>query len=174
MTRAPWVALLALAGCSESVPVAPPVIHYGQDLCALCSMIITDDRFAAALVCEGRPGQRQGLEARAFDDVGCLLGDESRNPDRAVAGRWVRDFRSDRWHVADTAVYVQSRQLHSPMAFGLAACADRASAQRLADEFPGELLDFDTAGRRFEANTLILKPGSPADSAPATPGHEQP
>jgi nitrous oxide reductase accessory protein NosL len=106
--------------------------------------------------------------------VGCLLRDESLNPDRAVAGRWVRDFRSDRWQVADTAAYLQSRQLHSPMAYGLAACADRESAQRLAAEFPGEILDFDIARRRFEARTLILAPGSPAESPSATLGHDRP
>jgi nitrous oxide reductase accessory protein NosL len=154
MSRALLVVVVALGGCSQSVPVAPPLIHYGQDLCDVCSMIITDDRFAAAMVCEGPKGR----EARAFDDVGCLIHDETLNPDRVVEGRWVRDFRSDRWLVAGTAVYLQSEQLHSPMAFGLAACENRETAQRLAEEFPGELLDLDTARRRFDADTLILAP----------------
>lgn len=166
--------LLLLGGCSESVPVAPPVVHYGQDLCALCGMIITDDRFAAALVCGDESGRRGDREARAFDDVGCLIRDESLNPDRTVAGRWVRGFRSDQWHGADTAVYLQSRALHSPMAYGLAACPNRESAERLAAEFPGEILDFDTAGRRFEANTLILAPGPPPGSSSTTRGPDRP
>lgn len=167
-------ALLLLGGCSESVPVAPPVIHYGEDLCAQCGMIISDDRFAAALVLEGPAGAPDRREALAFDDVGCLLLAETRHANRAVAGRWVRDFRSDRWLVAGDAVFVQSTGLHSPMAFGLAACADRASAQRLAGEFPGEILDLDAARAHLAADTLILKEEPPSGAPQATPGRDQP
>ena len=143
-----------LGGCGDTVPVAPPAIHYGQDACAVCGMIISDERFAAGLVAEGP----DGLEARAFDDIGCLLDDDALHENRPVAGRWVRDFRTDQWRPADRAVFVHSRSVHSPMAYGLAACGDDASARVLLAEFPGELLDFGAVRERFESDQLLMLP----------------
>lgn len=153
-----------LGGCGEAVPIAPPDIHYGDDVCAVCGMIISDDRFAAGLVAEG-PG---GLEARAFDDIGCLLDDLALHEDRLVAGRWVRDFRTDQWRRAGTAVFVHSAAVHSPMSYGLAACGDDTSARVLLAEFPGEVLDFGAVRERFESDQLVMIP-SRRDGAPDDP-----
>lgn len=158
------VATGLLGSCRETVPVAPPVIDYGEEVCAVCGMIISDERFAAGLVAEGP----DGLEARAFDDIGCLLDDEALHGNRPVAGRWVRDFRTDRWRPADTAVFVHSAAVHSPMSYGLAACGDDASAQLLLAEFPGELLDFGAVRERFESDRLLMLP-SRRDIAPGDP-----
>ncbi len=153
-----------LGGCGETVPVAPPAIHYGQDVCAVCGMIISDERFAAGLVAEGP----DGLLARAFDDIGCLLDDEALHENRPVAGRWVRDFRTDRWLRASTAVFVHSASVHSPMSYGLAACGDDASAHVLLEEFAGELLDFGAVRERFESDQLLMLPAR-RDDAPDNP-----
>ena len=162
-------ALGLLGGCGQTTTVAPPTIHFGQDVCAVCGMIISDERFAAGLVTEGP----DGLEAHAFDDIGCLLEDEALHGDRAVAGRWVRDFRTRRWLEADNSVYVHSPKLYSPMAYGLAACGDEGSARVLLSEFPGELLEFAGVRTRFESDELIMPPTGHGDLPSATQGRER-
>ena len=42
--------VMAAAGCSSSDPTAPPTVYYGQDVCVMCGMIISDERFAAAMI----------------------------------------------------------------------------------------------------------------------------
>ncbi|MHC4102471.1 MAG: nitrous oxide reductase accessory protein NosL, partial [Planctomycetota bacterium] len=91
-----WI--LVSAGCGDAPAIAPPQILLGQDVCDVCSMIITDDRYAAGLVV----GNDGGYETRAFDDIGCLLMYEDEQPDETVAARYVHDFRTRTWRDADT------------------------------------------------------------------------
>lgn len=142
------------AGCGAGEVVAPPQIAWGADICHVCGMIISDDRFAAGLVEAGADG---GLSTFAFDDVGCLLA-HVRGAGGRVAARFVRDFREDQWRDAETASFVHSDRLHSPMAFGLAACATADEARALLEEYPGEVLDFRTVQLRSDAGSLVMRP----------------
>ena len=57
--------LVLLTACGQDAPAGPPTVRYGQDPCAGCGMIISDDRFAAAWV------DPAGEAApRLFDDGG--------------------------------------------------------------------------------------------------------
>ena len=51
---------VAGAGCADRSADGPPVVHYGQDVCAACNMIVSEERFAAALVVktDGLDGHR--------------------------------------------------------------------------------------------------------------------
>jgi len=159
MARSIGIALVFLAavaaGCGRDSGIAPPQIRYGQDTCAVCGMIISDERFAAGLVTGAAPP----YQALAFDDVGCLLQYERSTPDAAVAARYVRDFQAPRWHAAETAFYVHGPALQSPMAFNLAASAAAADAGALAAARRGEVLDFPSVRRRFEAGELAMRHG---------------
>jgi copper chaperone NosL len=111
-----FVTVLSLTsgGCGADAS-RPPSIRYGEEACARCRMIISDDRFAAAIV------TRAG-EVLRFDDVGCLVEHEAaRRPSPAAAAYWVCDFTGGGWLDARAATYVRSTQAHSPMAYGLTA-----------------------------------------------------
>lgn len=124
-----WLVILALSGlllgaCSgRQGALQPPEIYYGQDTCAHCRMLISDPRFAAALLTiEG--------ESRKYDDIGCLLDDYTHSGVKA-AGIYVHDYNTGAWLDARVAVFVQS-DIHTPMASGLVAFSDRASAEKFA------------------------------------------
>jgi copper chaperone NosL len=149
---AAWV--LAAAGCGDAPSIEPPQILYGQDVCAECGMIISDDRFAAGLVLSSDGG----FTTRAFDDIGCLLAWEQAHPAETVAARYVADLRTRTWLDAATAAYLHSRRLHTPMAFGLAALATEAEARAAAAEYPGDVIDFPAVRERFDAGRLTIFP----------------
>lgn len=122
-------------------PEAPPRIRYGQDACAACGMIISEEAFAAAYKTESG-------NTRKFDDIGCLLKmlkEEAVLPSRA----WVHDYDSGSWVAAETASYVKSPETPSPMGYGLAAFATREEAEAFALKVKGRVLSFDAlkAGR---------------------------
>ncbi|MFW6061124.1 MAG: nitrous oxide reductase accessory protein NosL [Phycisphaeraceae bacterium] len=144
-----WITLLmvagalSLAGCGGDA-VGPPTVYLGQDVCDECGMIISDERFVAALLVEDEAGRR---ETRLFDDIGCLVKDEASHPDGASAARYVKSFDQRRWLTLSEAVFVHSEQLQSPMAFGAAAVADRAAAASLQNEVGGDVLTYDALRR---------------------------
>ncbi|MCA9937247.1 MAG: nitrous oxide reductase accessory protein NosL [Anaerolineales bacterium] len=133
-----WRAVLGLLllmslfaiGCSHSPDTGqPPVIIYGEDTCDRCRMIIDDERFAAAYwTAEG--------QARRFDDIGGMVA-YVREAQEEVASFWVHDYLSGEWLSAESATYVLDNALHTPMGFGILACADEAEAQDLAEAYEG-------------------------------------
>jgi copper chaperone NosL len=76
-------------------------------------MIISDERFAAALTTE------VGDTAK-FDDVGCLVEHEVGGIKESTT-YWVRDFKADAWLDACQATFMRSKTVASPMGFGLLA-----------------------------------------------------
>jgi copper chaperone NosL len=106
------IALAVVAGC-QPAGHGPPPLRFGQEACAQCRMIISDERFAAALTTEAG-------DAAKFDDVGCLVEHEAGGLQASTA-YWVRDFRADAWLDARAASFVRSNKIASPMGFGLAA-----------------------------------------------------
>lgn len=131
-----WALVLMLgvlfAACSQGVAtLAPPEIHYGEDVCADCGMIISDPRFAVAFAFEIEPGRYQNV---SFDDMGDLVQYLKNNPDKVPAGVWAHDYTSEAWVDAETAWYVVSSEIRSPMGHGVAAFFTQAAAQTLAAE----------------------------------------
>ena len=58
---------ILLAGCGgESATAGPPEISYGRDTCHRCGMIVSDERYAAALVATDGT-------TRVFDDIGEMV-----------------------------------------------------------------------------------------------------
>lgn len=137
-----WIALalgFLLVGCQTVDLEAPPEIQYGRDVCSRCGMIIDDPRFAAGYV------TTDGKQ-RIFDDIGDMLLYHKLSGD-AVHAWWVHDYDTEQWLRAETAVFVQSDALHSPMGHGLAAVSTAAQAQALALRFSGVVMTFDALGQ---------------------------
>jgi copper chaperone NosL len=129
-------AALLTAGCGKTDDLGPPDIHFGQDTCHACGMIIEDDRYAAAVVTVAGDG---AVEHQVFDDAGEML--ESQPPPGARAvRRYVRDAATRQWVDAARATFVRARNLQTPMGSGIAAYGDPAAARAAADAHGGDIL----------------------------------
>jgi len=126
-----------LGGCARNEGTAPPAVHYGEDVCARCGMIVSDDRFAAAIVA---PGDGERFVA-VYDDIGEML-DDAEAMSRPGAALWVHDFNTSEWIDARGAYYCKGGDLVTPMASGIAALPTRDAAERLVAEYGGEVVDF--------------------------------
>ncbi|TVQ30209.1 MAG: hypothetical protein EA376_13715 [Phycisphaeraceae bacterium] len=149
-------ALLLAASCASEDPAAPPNVHLGDDVCAVCHMIVSDERYAAALSVRDERGR---VEKPLFDDIGCLFEHEASAPDQEILARHVRHADAGVWIDADAAVYLQSRELHTPMGFGIGALATRAEAESLRERYPGDVIDIEEARRRVLSGEAMAGAG---------------
>lgn len=131
--------VLVACGANQGTP-EPPKIHYGEDVCSDCGMIINDARFAGAYAIEKEPGR---FESYIFDDVGDMLAHMQKNQTLKAVEWWVHDFNSEEWIAAKTASYVVSDQIKSPMNHGIAAFAKQADAEAFAAQYGVKPLDWD-------------------------------
>lgn len=160
MTAATWtrallaVAALCLASCADPDPDAPPTIVYGESVCADCDMIINDARFASALIAEDDRGRAVTL---LFDDIGDQLRLERERPGLKVLARWTHDHGASEWIRAESAYFMRSERFHTPMASGIAAFAQRADAESLAEREQGVVLTFEQL-RAATASTQGAQP----------------
>jgi copper chaperone NosL len=139
MTRFKFIVLIILAlvvACQSPVDLSqPPEIHYGEDMCTECGMIISEPRFAAAYyTVDG--------DARRFDDIGGMASHHAEQQEE-VAQFWIHDYDTEEWIIADQAFFVMSDQLHTPMDFGVVAFSDQAHAQKLASEINAMVMTFE-------------------------------
>ena len=127
------VALTSAAACGTA---GPPPIAFGDVPCAHCHMTVSDSRFAAELVTtRGR--------TRVFDDAGCLaafLG-SGEGDARAIRSLWVSDYVAPGTMLpADSAHFVRSDSLRTPMDTRIVAVGRRVAAESLAAAVGGVVL----------------------------------
>ena len=118
--------LLVLAACGSGSNLdEPPEIFYGEDICDHCNMIISEPRYAASyLTTDGT--------TRRFDDTGGLfLYHAEHNED--VHAFWVHDYESEEWIRAESAFYVITSDVYTPMDHGVFAFGDEAGAAEFAE-----------------------------------------
>ena len=101
-------------------------------------MTLADPRFGAEIITvRGR--------VLAYDDAGCAAeaiadGEVAEGDVREV---WVIDYsRPDRLISSDSAIFVRSQGLRTPMGSGVAATAGRDAARGLAVDLRGTVLDW--------------------------------
>lgn len=126
--------LLWLADCQtrkiEPVAIAP------EDMCSYCKMAISEKQYAAELI--DSDGQ-----VFKFDDIGCLLNFVKKQSVSVPASSFfVMDFDQRQWIKADSAYYVRSSELTTPMNGGIIAFKDQANAQEAVGKYHGKLLRF--------------------------------
>lgn len=111
------VTTMTLASCDEAPTDGPPTVRLAHDLCAECNMIISDERWATATIVEGT----RGPESRLFDDFSCQVRYEHTHPELAIIARWSHDHATLEWIPTESAVFLVSDSIVSPMGSGMAA-----------------------------------------------------
>jgi copper chaperone NosL len=134
------IALLLTACTARAAQPAPPEIHYGEDMCAGCGMIINDARFASAYAVEQEPGR---FASFVFDDIGDMLAHMQKDQSRKAVNWWVHDYTSEEWIDARTAFFVMSDQIKTPMNHGIAAFATESAAARFAAGIGAKTINWD-------------------------------
>lgn len=129
--------IVSLAIVSACEPEPQP-IQYGGDQCEYCRMMITEPEFGSQVL------NKQGRSFK-FDSVECMAAfDLTFDDPENIHSRWVPDFLDrEAWLNAESAIYLHSETLRSPMGLYLSAYADRASAEDMRDEYGGEIIDYE-------------------------------
>lgn len=140
---------LLLAACGNEPVGGPPAIRYGQDVCSECGMIISDERFACAIVPD-----EAAQAPLLFDDIGCLLDYEQAH--QATAGkRYFHDALARYWIAVDRVFFVNTDQ-QTPMGSGLFALEEAGEAQKLATarkDGAGKVRDYSQLRRTAAAQS---------------------
>ncbi|MEX0648848.1 MAG: nitrous oxide reductase accessory protein NosL [Balneolaceae bacterium] len=122
-----------LWGCEPK----PQPIQYGNEECAYCRMIITDAEFASQIV------NNQGRSYK-FDSVECMAAFELTSGNKNnIHSKWVPDFQNNNeWINAESAVFLHSETLRSPMGLYLSAYSSPADAEAMRSEYGGEIMSY--------------------------------
>jgi copper chaperone NosL len=135
--------LLAACGAPSVDPNVPPQIVYGEDVCAHCGMIISDERFASSIVVEKSPNVYEHL---IFDDIGDMFAYvQEAGAGIQIVTYFVHDFHSREWLDARQAYFVKAPAATTPMGSGFAAFAGEMEAEAQAQAWQASVLDFDGA-----------------------------
>jgi copper chaperone NosL len=136
--------ITACAGNASAEPT-PPVIHYGEDVCEFCGMIISDERYAAGYITAD--GQQH-----IFDDIGDMVQAHLTKEEQVVAF-FVHNSENKSWIRAEKASYVRGGQISTPMLSGLAAFDSPEKAETLAAEWQANVMSFDELLADYQSNT---------------------
>lgn len=143
------VLMLVLAACAPtSAEPQPPDIAYGHDMCDACGMIISEARFAGATLTDGGKSLK-------FDDAGEMFSYHAMHPEETVKAWFVHDYDTQRWIRGETAFFVVSPSLQTPMGTGVAVFADRAAADAFANRANAQVMTL------AEARTMLAQMKAP-------------
>ena len=99
-------------------------------------MAISEKRYAAELI------DSEG-EVFKFDDIGCMANFiKGQKTASQVGALYVMDFDDGEWIKADSAYYVRSSQLATPMNGGIIAFKNPSKAREAITKYSGKLLNF--------------------------------
>lgn len=126
-------AILSFSACQSG----PKPIDYGSDMCQFCKMSIVDPRYGAELVTEkGR--------VIMFDAVECLVNFVATDAAAKGAMLYVNTYdRPGELFEAQTAHYLISQKLPSPMGGFLTAFTTEEARRQLQREKSGEPISWD-------------------------------
>lgn len=140
--------LLIVTACTSTANAepTPPVIHYGEDACELCGMIISEERYAAGYITSD--GQQH-----IFDDIGDMFQAQLANHHQVIAF-FVHKYDDNHWIRAEKAAFVQSKGIRTPMASGIVAFESSDKATAFADEMKGHVMNFSEVSAYYQANPM--------------------
>ena len=112
-----------------------PHIRYGEETCARCRMIISERRFASAY-------RTNDNSLRKFDDLGCAVLHRVEQGEQ-IKQFWAYDYEETAWLDKLQAFFVHSKDLLTPMGYGIVAVKTEKEARRLAENTNGQIVEFD-------------------------------
>ncbi len=127
--------LLAVLILAMACDRGPQEIRIGQQECDHCRMMISQKQFAAQLITQ------QGRQY-AFDAIECMAAfvDSGDGRELDIHALWVPDFLNPgSWLEAESAWYLQSDGLRSPMALNFSAYSSEDIARSQQSEFGGHV-----------------------------------
>ncbi|NPA58055.1 MAG: hypothetical protein GXN94_02045 [Aquificae bacterium] len=132
---APVVFLIGFTACEKAVQPVP--INYGQDECEYCRMKITDPRYGSELLLKTG-------KAYKFDSIECLAAYYLKNKNNPnIHSLWVPDFLTKKFIPAETAVYLHSKDLPSPMGLNISAFKSKEELEKVRQKYGGEVLNWE-------------------------------
>lgn len=164
MKRAASVAVslltIVLTGCGRGAADGPPPVRLGDSVCDECNMIISDARWATATIVEGP----RGGEPRLFDDFNCQVNYEQGHPEHTVLARWSHSHATSEWITTESARFLISPELRTPMGSKTAAFGAESEAAAAGSALPGEVVDFATAWMRLGHTETHTEQGEAQDT----------
>ncbi|MEJ7626886.1 MAG: nitrous oxide reductase accessory protein NosL [Ferruginibacter sp.] len=123
--------ILGLSSCNHN----PREINYGKDICEDCNMTIVDPKYGAQIITKkGR--------VYLFDDAHCVAGflKEGTVNNNDIDRTLFIDFQNNKTFIdANSAFFIVSPQLKSPMNSNAAAFSNKADADKAASQYNGVL-----------------------------------
>ena len=137
------VAILTLL-LVTSCKVEQEEINYGKDGCLFCSMTIVDNQHAAELVtAKGK--------VYKYDAIECLINDLKRRDSAEIGMLFVNDYSNPGDLIsAETATYLISEGVPSPMGAFLSGFSNKADAEEVKTENGGELFDWQAVRKQIK------------------------
>lgn len=135
---------LLLTGCE----VKEQPIAYGQANCAHCQMTVSDKRYGSELVLKTG-------KALFFDSAECLIQYLEEKPEEKDKAQMllVTNFNKPEDLLdADKAIFLQSKNLPSPMGMFLTAFDNRAAATEMQKQQSGRILTWNEAVQAVKNN----------------------
>lgn len=145
------IVILMLASACGAKEYKPQAINEETDKCVICNMAVKDDPYATQIITK----DGQSLK---FDDIGCMNKWKVENGTETLGAEFVRDHNSGDWVKYEKAYYAYDAEYITPMAYGVIAFEDKASAQAYIDEQgKGQLLSSDElAHHKWEVNREMM------------------
>ena len=120
-----------------SCKVAPEAIEYGKDQCSFCKMNIVDQTHSAQFV------TAKGKQFK-FDAIECMVNYLGQNSEEKIALSLVADYGNPgEMTDAETATYLISEGIKSPMGANLSAFSAKNTAEEFQQKHAGEIFSWD-------------------------------
>ena len=135
-----FIAILLATSCK----VEPEIINYGSDACNFCKMTIVDQQHAAQYV------TNKGKQFK-FDAIECMLNDLAEKSTNEIHTFLVSDYgRPGSMADAQTATYLISQEIKSPMGAFLSAFSSEESAKKTKQESGGKLYNWSSIKEKYD------------------------
>ncbi len=121
-----------VSGCSKE----PVPIHFGEDGCSYCRMIISDQRFGGELLTS------KG-KAYKFDSIECMAAYiiKDKKETENVYRLWTIDFNNPETFIdASQAWYLHSKELKSPMGANLSSFKNHDAVKSMQSTYAGKAI----------------------------------
>ncbi len=128
---------LALIVFISSCSIKSEEINYGKDNCHFCKMTIVDKQHAAQAV------SSKG-KAFKYDAIECMINDLKQKKDIEMSLLFVNDYTTPSDLIdANTATFLISKGIKSPMGAFLSAFEKQEDAQKALDEQGGNIYNWE-------------------------------